>query len=372
MLDTRTPEGQFFSWLASASDRAEYLLPLLPPECFSPEGQQRLQQMRSGVPSPGDGTPVNEPEALSFLRNQLLALIGRAAGRAQRTGRTEPVQAAVSVLLECLDGFTRPPLESYAEATPCLREFLPTGIAGLDAQISGLAWGELGIVAAPPGRGKTAILINFAVSALQAGYSVLYISVADQGQDELIPRFDSAILREACPSDLTEAALQARHQQAARQVPGTLWLSDYTAQECRLQDIERTIRECETDLVIVDHADDVLGPHSQDPSITRHSLRVIYLALKRLAVEFHVPIWTASQTHEQSWGYSSLGVDGLAEAKTGKATGVAICLLFSGGTPEIPGRMWCTIAKARRRYTQRVIQIHYDHPTCSISTCSIW
>ena len=361
-----TPEDVFFSWLASEPDRADFLVPLLPTECFSPEGQQLLQRFRIGTPTSFDGVPPDEHAALTFLRNQLLALIGREAGRAQRHGQIERVRTTVDLLTECLSGWELSPLESYADTLPLVREFLPTGIQALDAQISGLAKGELGICAAAPGRGKTALLINFSVSALRAGKSVLYISVADQGKDELIPRIDSAILREPCPLDLTERALHDRHRRAVSQLPGALWISDYTARECTLHDITRTIQDCETDLIVVDHADDVLGPYSKDPTITRHSLRVVYLSLKRLAVEFDTPIWTASQTHEQSWRFSSLGIDGLAEAKTGKATGVALCLVFTGGYPEIPGQMWCTIAKARRRYWERVIPIHYEHSTCSI------
>ena len=54
-------------------------------------------------------------------------------------------------------------------------------------------------------------------------------------------------------------------------------------------------------------------------------------------------------------------VSELAEAKTGKATGAAIVLGFTGGSPEIPGEMICTIAKARRAYTKRSVVIVYDH-----------
>lgn len=351
------PEDTFFSFLASRPDLCESLVPRLPVEIFSPEGKERLKNRAFGPLQVVDVAP----EATTFLKTQMLALLGREIGRSQRNGLDlSKIRETMALVEECSVELEPPPVEAYEEAEPQVRSVIPTGIEPLDNQIRGLSCGDLGIVALPSGKGKTALLINFAASALFEGRQVLYVTVADQSRDEIIPRIDACILEEVCPSGLSQSELQEFHRRAVRRLPGRLWLADYTDRSCGLGDLARIMSLHPTDIVIVDHADDVQSPYSDDPTVTRHSLRVVYMALKKLAVRFNVPIWTASQTHEQSWHYASLGVDGLAEAKTGKATGAAIVLVFTGGNPEIQGTMYCTIAKARRSFTERIIRIQYD------------
>ena len=52
----------------------------------------------------------------------------------------------------------------------------------------------------------------------------------------------------------------------------------------------------------------------------------------------------------------------MAEAKVGKATGAAIVLGFSGGASrdQVPGVVWCTVAKARRYVREHNFAIRVD------------
>ena len=59
---------------------------------------------------------------------------------------------------------------------------LPTGLADLDRMTSGLQKGELGVVAARPGVGKTAFALHMARSAAMAGYAVAVYSLEMQGE----------------------------------------------------------------------------------------------------------------------------------------------------------------------------------------------
>ena len=355
-----TPEHKFFSFLGSRPDLISSVVDRLPSEIFSPEGKDIIAR-KAYLDVQAQGT---ETEATQFVKIQLLALLGKEIGRSQKNGLdTSKIKYVTALLEEVEQAFEALPIESYDSATPRIRSVIPTGIEALDQQIQGLAKSDLGIVACPSGRGKSAVLVNFAVSAALSGFSVLYISVADQGKDELLPRFDSCILEKPIPA--SEDLLIKQHEQAVKRVGGKLWLADYTSQECSLSNIEQSIIQQSTDLVIVDHADDLTPPWG-DPAVTRHSLRYIYMSLKKLASKYEIPIWTASQTHEQSWGMAALGIDGLAEAKTAKATGAAIVLVLTGGQPYIEGQMVCTIAKARRAYTERTIRINVDHSVCRV------
>ena len=59
---------------------------------------------------------------------------------------------------------------------------LPTGLADLDRITSGLQKGELVVVAARPGVGKTAFALHMARSAAMAGYAVAVYSLEMQGE----------------------------------------------------------------------------------------------------------------------------------------------------------------------------------------------
>ena len=354
------PDLDFLAWLSERPLVRDALLSKLPDELFSREGQQVVALLREGHQWEHNGVTPSDEEARAFLRTQLLAYLGREAGRAQRTGHLGRVEAGMQLLRECTETTDPLPIELFAEIRPRIREFVPTGVGPLDEQIQGIARGELGIVACPSGRGKTCLLINFAVAALRQGQSVLYISVADQGRDELLPRMDACILGKPPDLHANESDLAAVHTRATQAVPGSLWIADFTDRVCTLADIERAVQECASDLVIVDHADDVASPWN-DPAVTRHSLRAIYLSLKQMAVKWEIPLWTASQTHEASWRFSSAGINELAEAKTGKASGSSIVLVFTGGRSEVPGVICCNIAKARRTFTERTVMLRIDY-----------
>ena len=157
-----------------------------------------------------------------------------------------------------------------------------------------------------------------------------------------------------------------RHERAIKSLPGLLWISDFTDSECRLSDVDKAISADVWDLVLVDHADDLISKWSNDLAVTRHSLRAVYLGLKKIAAKYQVPIWTGSQSLEMSWRMDGASIGDLAEAKVGKATGAAIVLVLTGGRREHPGLMYANIAKARRAYTERSILLTYDDKICRI------
>ena len=60
---------------------------------------------------------------------------------------------------------------------------IPSGIVGLDASIEGIGLGELGIISAAPGHGKTAVAMQWADAAALAGFPVLLISLEMSGRE---------------------------------------------------------------------------------------------------------------------------------------------------------------------------------------------
>lgn len=360
-MELASKDIRFLKWVQAQNGLVETLLPRIPESIFTEEGKALRKDILLGKTTKIESEAASEEEAQEFLRQQVLGLLGREVGRAQKSGNTSNLNLYLGILEECESEFEQPPTFDYVQAVPKLRTFIPTGISSIDKEIQGLASGELGIIAMATGMGKSHLLVNFAVSSLVEGRSVHYITVADAGLDEIVTRIDTCVLQEPCPRDVTSETLAKRHQKALKSIAGKLWISDFTDSECSLERIRRVLAAHPADLAIVDHADDIVPPYG-DPQATRHSLRTIYVSLKRMAVDLGVPLWTASQTAEYFRHSESASVEALAEAKVGKATSAAIVLCFTQERNQ-DSTITCTIAKARRSFIHRVFQIYVDYPS---------
>ncbi|MBR2521718.1 MAG: DnaB-like helicase C-terminal domain-containing protein, partial [Coriobacteriales bacterium] len=64
---------------------------------------------------------------------------------------------------------------------------VPTGFRDIDRILAGMRGGDLIIIAARPGVGKTSLALNIAVNAAKAGTSVAFFSL-EMPSDQLIQR----------------------------------------------------------------------------------------------------------------------------------------------------------------------------------------
>lgn len=229
-------EARFLAWCATSPEGVD-LLRALPGDALTSVGATIATDLVGGHSPEGLGAAMTPTEADTYLRERLLSLIGREAGRAQKSGDTKSLHRWVDLLSSVSSNGHRLPVSDYHTTDPKPRTVIPTGVAALDRQIQGLAKGEVGICAMPPGRGKTGLLINFAVHAMSLGHSVLYVTVADQGIDELVPRVDTRILGSPAKPFPAPETLVQRHRQAAATMKGRLWVADYTDRECSIDDV---------------------------------------------------------------------------------------------------------------------------------------
>jgi len=86
------------------------------------------------------------------------------------------------------------------------------GISALDKITGGLRDGELGLVVAPTGRGKSIFLVHLAFMAVLQGYNVLFLTL-EMPTEQVASRFDSRFLRMPYDAlknyDLGEADLES-------------------------------------------------------------------------------------------------------------------------------------------------------------------
>ena len=187
-----------------------------------------------------------------------------------------------------------------------------TGWDAIDILIDGgLAAGELGVIAAPSGIGKSWALATIGANAARAGKRVIYYTL-ELNENYVGLRFDT-IFTGIEPSKVPDNADTVRS--AVDSIPGDIIIKYYPASAITVHTLRAhldnlTASKMKPDLVIIDYADLM---RSSDRVEARHQeLGEIYKEIRGMSGEIGVPIWTASQTQR------CLTLDTLVETPSGE------------------------------------------------------
>tara|TARA_R110000824_G_scaffold285090_7_gene473335 strand:+ start:3191 stop:4585 length:1395 start_codon:yes stop_codon:yes gene_type:complete len=194
------------------------------------------------------------------------------------------------------------------------RNPVSTGWPKIDSLMrKGLGKGELGVVVAPTGAGKSMALAHLGAAAIKAGKNVVHytleLSEAVTGQ-----RYDS------CISEIPLNLLFNRKDEvlgAISDLEGSLIIKEYptkTASPSTLRNHLEKLkkRNQKVDVIIVDYAD-LLRPCTSFRE-KRNELESIYENLRGLAQEFQCPLWTASQTNRTGLNAEVVTMESISEA----------------------------------------------------------
>jgi archaellum biogenesis ATPase FlaH len=196
--------------------------------------------------------------------------------------------------------------------TKSARDTIKTGWDPVDEVMDGgLGEGELGVVVAPAGIGKTWCLQNIGAAAVKEGLNVVHYTL-ELNQNYVGLRYDTVF------SGITTASIkyyQDEIKKKIEQLKGTLLIKYFPTKSATVQTLSSHLKQIELsgldiDLVIVDYADILRGIGSEK----RHVLENIYEDLRGLAGEVEVPIWTASQANRSSLEEEIIDATKVAEA----------------------------------------------------------
>jgi hypothetical protein len=177
----------------------------------------------------------------------------------------------------------------------------------------GLGNGELGVVIAPTGAGKSMALVHIGAQALKAGKNVIYYTL--ELSDTVVgSRFDSCITNVPLDSLTT---FKEEIYEKIQELEGNLVVKEYptkSASPVTLKNhLEKVInRGFKPDVILVDYAD-LLRPTSGLRE-KRHELETIYEQLRGLAQEFRCCLWTASQTNRSGLNAEVITMESISEA----------------------------------------------------------
>jgi replicative DNA helicase len=180
------------------------------------------------------------------------------------------------------------------------RNTIATGWEAIDNLIGGgLAAGELGVIAAPSGIGKSWALATIAANAARIGKRVVYYTL-ELNENYVGLRFDT-IFTGIEPNNIPLHSEEV--YQAVDTIPGEIIIKYYPASSITVHTLRAHIEHLAAskmppDMIIIDYADLM---RSSDRVEARHQeLGEIYKEIRGMSGELKIPVWTASQTQRSS------------------------------------------------------------------------
>lgn len=198
----------------------------------------------------------------------------------------------------------------YAEAA---RDTITTGWDVIDDLMDGgLARGELGVVMAPAGIGKSWLLINIGANAIKAGHTVIHYTL-ELNENYVGQRYDSVL------TGINAQSLK-NHQETVEEkmesLKGDLIVKYFPTKSVGVLGLkahfEKTVMLGKKPaLVIVDYGDLLKINAKKDK---HEALEELYEELRGFAGEYDIPVWTASQAGRSALEEDIIEADKIASS----------------------------------------------------------
>lgn len=257
-------------------------------------------------------------EFTSFCRNQNLKQVILKSVDLLKGGQYEKIKELVDAALQAglnnevghnyLDDFE----ERYTDIS---RTGIPTGWDVIDDLMDGGPdKGELCVVVAPSGAGKTWALCVIGANAMKRGKRVVHYSL--ELNDKYVGKRYDTILTGIPTKDLKDRKDEVENK--LKTITGNCEIiyeppKSITVLNIRAE-IEKLINKGERpDVIIIDYAD-LLKSYSSKSDSTYEEQGGVYIDLRALAGELGIPIWTASQTNRDGIDAEIIGANKIADS----------------------------------------------------------
>ena len=183
-----------------------------------------------------------------------------------------------------------------------------------DLMDGGLGPGELGVVVAPSGVGKTWILTAIGAEAVRKGLSVVHYTM-ELSEHYVGARYDTVFT--GIPSaDLKDKKDEVKAK--IKNLKGRLLVKYFPPKGVTVKKLQAHIEKMVTmdnrpDVIIVDYADLLLS-HSNKSDSTYAEQGGVYIDLRGMSGELEIPIWTASQTNRSAIDSEVIEADKIADS----------------------------------------------------------
>jgi len=180
------------------------------------------------------------------------------------------------------------------------RNTIPTGWDVIDSLMDGgLGPGELGIVVAPAGIGKSWLLCSLGAKAMKRGKNIAHFTL-ELNENYVGLRYDCCFTH----IDFQEIKhRQGEVEDIIKKIDGKLFVKYFPLKTVSAQSLKfhieriQALENVKINEMIVDYAD-ILRPQEKEKNSNSYSeAGNIYEELRQVAGELQIPVWTASQTN---------------------------------------------------------------------------
>ena len=221
----------------------------------------------------------------------------------------------------------------------------------------------LNIALAGTGVGKSLFMCHVASSALVQGNNVLYITM-EMAEERIAERIDANLLD--VPIDqldkLPKNTFSLKVQDIARKTKGKLIIKEYPTGSAHAGHFRALLnelklkRQFEPDLIFIDYLNICASSRMKGMggAINSYSyIKAIAEELRGLAVEFDLPIFSATQTTRSGYSNSDIGLEDTSESFGLPATADLMFAIISSEELERTGQL--KIKQLKNRYNDPTI-----------------
>ena len=258
-----------------------------------------------------------QEQTIEFCKNQVIKNAIMESVDLLEHGKYEEIKSIVDEAMKA--GAERDLGHDYVDGleerlTKSTRDIVETPWEAINEVMDGgLGKGELGVIVAPAGIGKSWTLQAIGANSLKQGKTVIHYTL-ELNQNYVGLRYDTVI------SGVPTSNIKFYKEDVKKKIDnieGRLLIKYYPTRSATVQTLASHLNQLELqgiipDVVIVDYAD-ILRDISNYKEM-RHQLGNIYEDLRGLAGEVEVPIWTASQANRSSLEEDVIDASKVAEA----------------------------------------------------------
>ena len=257
-------------------------------------------------------------KALDFHKSQVLKdAIVKSAEILERDGDTDEIKSIIDIAMQAgvernlghdyLQDIDKRYEESARITSPTPWDIINELLQG------GLGTGELGVIVAPAGIGKSWTLAAMGAYGISKGMNVVHYTL-ELNEAYVGLRYDSIF------SGVEVQNLKYHKEEIMEKLSkldGNLTIKYYPTKFCTVNTLSAHLKKVMTfgtrvDMVLVDYADIMRDVHRTRE--VRHALGNIYEDLRGMAGELQVPIWTASQANRSALDEDVIEAGKIAES----------------------------------------------------------
>jgi len=284
---------------------------LVKSEVSSPMAQKMVLDMIDQVKdAPAEGESFVQEKALKFCKQQELQKVMGKAQKIIDKGDFESYDHLEEMVREALqvgevdtgtaDVFSN--LDEVLEED--FRHPIPMGIPGIDNLLKGgIAKGELGVILAPTGVGKSTFLTKISNHAFNLGYNVLQIFFEDN--PKIIQRKHFTLWTEIAPDLLSmhKDKVMAKVQDIRENAPNKLILKKLPSDTMTMNQIKNQIRKMmaegnKVDMVVLDYIDCIVPDKNLGDEWKSEGS--VMRGFEAMCHELNLVGWTATQGNRSS------------------------------------------------------------------------